>query len=88
MESCSAEAVSFETSSRVSCSFTSSRKPERWTAERSRSTAKRIPVNVSLKGSPHTADSSVSIDPTKIGALLDVTTSPPPQTMKNFGKHL
>jgi len=61
MESCSAAAVSFEASSRASCSFARSRKSETWIAERSRSTAKRTPVTVSLKGSPHTADSSVSI---------------------------
>jgi hypothetical protein len=61
MESCSAAAVSFETSSRVSCSLACSRKPETWTAERSRITAKRIPVTVSLNGSPHTAASSVII---------------------------
>ncbi|WP_239451044.1 hypothetical protein [Methanosarcina horonobensis] len=58
MESCSATPVSLEISSKVSRSFTPSRKPERETEEISTSTAKRIPVTVSLKGSPHTAASS------------------------------
>ncbi|WP_235269722.1 hypothetical protein [Methanosarcina mazei] len=45
----------------VSRSSTPSRKPETETEEISRSTAKRIPVTVSLKGSPQTADSSAPI---------------------------